>query len=77
MLRGGNADSVYKNITIPDDNVANSWKGLHLRLKSSDRGVEIQENCSYAIVWVEENDGSQSTNGKQFDGIKVSYSFFQ
>ncbi len=65
MLRGGNADSVYKNITIPDDNIVNPWRGLHLSLKSSDQRVEVQENCSYAVIWVKDNDSSQTTGNTQ------------
>lgn len=65
MLRGGNSDRMYKNITISDDNLVNPWRGLHLRLKSPDKRIKVQENCSYAIIWVKDNDGSQTT-GKLF-----------
>ncbi len=59
MLRGNTGNSMYKNITIPDDDLMNPWRGLHLHLKSSDKRVQVQENCSYAVVWIKENEGSK------------------
>ncbi len=74
MLPGGNVDNMYKNITIPDDNLVNPWRGLHLHLKSSDQRVQVQENCSYAVIWIKDNDGRQST-GKLFSCNHCFYFF--
>ncbi len=55
---GGHAQQLfYKNITVPDDDgLVNPRREVYLNLKSPDYRVDIQENSSRAIVWIEDND---------------------
>ncbi len=75
MLLGNTAFSMYKIITIPDDDLVNPWRGLNLNLKSSDEMVLVQENCSYAVLWIKDNDGPQgySANEKMIKQLRILF----
>ncbi len=56
MLLGNTGFSMYKNITIPDDDIVNPWRSVYLKLKSADYRVTVQENYTQALVWIEDNE---------------------
>ncbi len=57
MLEANGVQRLYKNITIPDDDLVNPWRSVYLKVKSNDYRVVVRENYSHAIVWVEDNEG--------------------
>ncbi len=55
---------MYKNITIPDDDLVryNPWRSVYLKLKSADYRVVVPENYTHAVVWIEDNEGTDFSN---------------
>ncbi len=48
---------LYKNITVKDDDLVNPWRSIHLKVLSANYQVEVAENSTHAVVWVEDNEG--------------------
>ncbi len=57
MLSGNTGYSMYKNITIPDDDFVNPWRSVYLKLKSADYRVAVRENYTHAGVWIKDDEG--------------------
>ncbi len=56
LLEANGVQRLYKNITIPDDDLVNPWRSVYLKVKSHDYRVVVPENYSQSVVWVQDDE---------------------